>query len=113
MPSYSRGDVILVRYPFEDLSGSKLRPTVIVNAPHESTDLIFVPLTSRVTGLKSGEFVLADYRGAGLNVPTAAKRGFHALAERFVLKFVGHLTHADVDALDRAIAYWLGLKIVP
>src|SRR5439155_20432357 len=28
--TYSRGSVVLVRYPFTDLSGSKVRPAVIV-----------------------------------------------------------------------------------
>jgi mRNA interferase MazF len=110
MPRYSRGEVVLVRYPFADLSGSKIRPAVIVNGPHESSDVIFVPLTSRTTALKSGEFVLADYQGAGLNVPTAAKRGFHALEERVVLQSVGRLIPMDLDELDRSIRYWLGLR---
>src|SRR5688572_32832026 len=107
MPSYSRGDVVLVRYPFSDLSGSKVRPSVVVNGKHESSDVIFVPLTSRTTGLKSGEFVLADSQGAGLNVSTAAKRGLHALEDRFVLAHVGRLAQIDLDQLDRAILYWL------
>ena len=33
MPSFSNGDVILVRYPFSDLSGSKVRPALVVHAP--------------------------------------------------------------------------------
>ena len=32
MPSFSRHNLILVRYPFSDLSSSKVRPAVIVNA---------------------------------------------------------------------------------
>jgi hypothetical protein len=55
--------------------------------------------------------VLADFRGAGLNVPTAVKRGLHAIDERLVLKWVGALTSADLDELDRSLAYWLGLKL--
>ncbi len=34
MPSYLKNDVILVRYPFSDLSNSKVRPAVVVSAPH-------------------------------------------------------------------------------
>ncbi len=112
MVSYSRGSVILVRYPFTDLSGSKVRPAVVVSAPHESNDILFVPLTSRTTGLQSGEFVLSDFRGAGLNVPTAVKRGLHAIHERLVLKSVGTLTTPDLEETDRTIGYWLGLKLV-
>jgi mRNA interferase MazF len=44
MPSYSKDDIILVRLPFSDLSGSKIRPAVIVNAEHISKDFIIVPL---------------------------------------------------------------------
>jgi len=46
MPSYSKNEVILVRYPFSALSGVKVRPAIIVNAPHVSQDVFIVPLTS-------------------------------------------------------------------
>ncbi len=75
MPSYSKNEVVLVRYPFSALSGGKVRPAVITNAPHVSQDVFLVPLTSRTTPLLAGEFVLADWAGAGLHVPTAVKRG--------------------------------------
>jgi mRNA interferase MazF len=39
-------DVILVRYPFSDLSSSKLRPAVIVSTAHPSQDILITPLTS-------------------------------------------------------------------
>jgi mRNA interferase MazF len=51
MPSCSRNDVVLVRYPFSDLSGSKVRPAVVVSAPHPSQDWIIVPLTREWLGL--------------------------------------------------------------
>jgi mRNA interferase MazF len=113
MPSYSRGAVVLVRYSFSDLSGAKIRPAVVVNDMHESNDLIIVPLTSRTTGLKSGEFVLADLRTAGLNVATAAKRGVYTVEERLVIKHVGHLSQSDFVELERALGYWLGLRLAP
>lgn len=69
MPSYSKNDVILVRYPFTDLSESKVRPAVVVHASHPSEDNIIVPLTSRVSALLPGEFELNDWEEAGLNVP--------------------------------------------
>ena len=51
MPSFLRNDIVLVRYPFSNLANAKVRPAVVVNAPHVSKDVIIVPLTSRLTGL--------------------------------------------------------------
>ena len=58
MPSYSHNEGVLVRSPFSNLAGSKVRPAVIVSAPHPSNDVFVVPLTSRLAGLLPGEFVL-------------------------------------------------------
>lgn len=38
MPSYSKGDVVLVQYPFSDLSDTKVRPAIAVSAPHQSQE---------------------------------------------------------------------------
>ena len=78
MPSYSKGDVVLVRFPFSDLSESKVRPVVVVSTPHASQDLFVISLTSKTSGLLTGEFVLAEWKNSGLNVASAVKRGlFH------------------------------------
>ncbi|HVF66378.1 MAG TPA: type II toxin-antitoxin system PemK/MazF family toxin [Pyrinomonadaceae bacterium] len=110
MPSYSKSDIVLVRYPFSNLSGSKVRPAVVVNAPHASQDVIIVPLTSKVAPLLAGEFVLADWRAAGLNVASAAKRGLYTVHQSLVMKSVGRLSGSDADGLDDSLRGWLGLR---
>ena len=77
MPNYSKNEVVLVRYPFSDLSSTKVRPAVIVNAPHTSQDCFVVPLTSKTNALLEGEFVLLDWEKVGLNVPSTVKRGLY------------------------------------
>lgn len=91
MPSFSRHDVILVRFPFSDLTNAKIRPAIVVGSAVRG-DLLVVPLTSRVSGMVAGEFVLTDWRGAGLNVPSVAKRGIYTVHTSVVLKCVGRLT---------------------
>jgi mRNA interferase MazF len=109
MPSCSRNDIILVRYPFSDLSSSKVRPAVIVNTPHISQDLIITPLTSKTASLLEGEFVLLDWATAGLNVTTAVKRGFYTVHESLVVKVIGQLTDPDAAQLEQSLRGWLGL----
>ncbi len=110
MPSYSKNEVVLVRYPFSNLSGSKVRPAVVVNASHTSQDIIIVPLTSKTSPLLAGEFMLADWKAAGLNVPSAAKRGLYTLHQSLVMKSIGKLSAADALSLESSLRDWLGLR---
>ena len=109
MPSYSKNEIVLVRYSFSDLSGSKVRPAVVINTPHVSQDVMIVPLTSKTTHLLAGEFILTEWKGAGLNVETAVKRGIFTIHERHVVKSVGTLSAADAEKLERSLRGWVGL----
>ncbi|WP_286394987.1 type II toxin-antitoxin system PemK/MazF family toxin [Pseudanabaena mucicola] len=109
MPNYSKDIIVLVRYPFSDLSNAKVRPAVIVNAPHSSQDILIVPLTSKTGSLLDGEFVLSDWAAAGLNVVTAVKRGIYTVNRSLVIKTVGKLADVDIDRLDQSLRGWLGL----
>ena len=60
MPRFSRSEILLVRYPFSDLTSEKVRPAIVVGEGHTSADLLIVPLTSNRTSLADDEFVLAD-----------------------------------------------------
>jgi mRNA interferase MazF len=109
MPNYSKNIIILVRYPFSDLSNAKVRPAVIVNAPHSSQDILIVPLTSKTGSLLDGEFVLDDWVAAGLNVVTAVKRGIYTINGSLVIKTVGKLADVDIETLEQSLRTWLGL----
>jgi mRNA interferase MazF len=109
MASYSKNEVILVRYPYSDLTTSKVRPAAIVGMFSNSPDYLIVPLTSRTERLAEGEFLLADWRGAGLNLPTVVKRGIHTIHERLILKSVGGLMKVDAIELSQSLRKWLGL----
>ena len=109
MPSYSRNDVILVQYPFTDLSGQKVRPAIVVHAPHSSPDLIIVPLTSRTSPLHAGEFVLSNWAGAGLHLPTVVKRGIFTIHPTLVMKSLARLSTPDAQQLDQSLRMWLSL----
>jgi mRNA interferase MazF len=95
--------------PFSDLSGSKVRPAIVVNAEHISQDLIIVPLTSKTSSLLEGEFILSEWKSAGLNVETAVKRGLYTVHQSLVVKTIGKLVDTDAEKLMRSIQIWLGL----
>ena len=108
MSNYSRGEVVLVRHPFSDLSGSKIRPAVIVSSPHSSKDVFILPLTSKTTSLLSGEFILKDWSQVGLNVETAVKRGIYTVHQNLIVQKVGKRSNSDLKGIDDALRLWLG-----
>lgn len=108
MPNYSKDDVILVRYPFTDMSNFKVRPAVVVSVPHTSEDIFVVPLTSKMVSLMQGEFILVDWNEGGLNVPTAVKRGIYTVNSALIIKKVGKLSASDSNRLEESLRSWLG-----
>ncbi len=110
MPNYSLNEVILVRYPFSDLTNFKVRPAIVVSRKHSSHDLFVVPLTSRTTNLQPGEIALSGWKSAGLNVPSSIKRGIFTIHDGLVLKSLGSLGQNDVEAVERSLRDWLGLS---
>ena len=54
----NRGDVVLVDWPFSDLTGSKLRPAIVVQANYLNglaDDTIYVKVTGRRFGIPGTE----------------------------------------------------------
>ena len=109
MPSCSRGDIVLVRYPFADRSEFKVRPAVSVSTPHTSHDVFLVPLTSKTQNLLVGEFVMKDWQASGLNVVSAVKRGLFTIHDGLIMKVIGRISSEDASELERSLRSWLGL----
>ncbi len=108
--NYSKGEVVLLPYPFTDLSTSKVRPAVVVSSNKgKYADLFVVPITSRTSNLGPGEFQLADWRSAGLNVPSVIKRGCVLVDAALFRKTVGVISSFDLKSLNASIKLWLEL----
>jgi len=97
--AFQRGDVVLVPFPFSDLSTSKVRPAVIVSgAAYHATepDLILAAITSKVAAATGPlDYILSDWRAAGLRHPSVLKPALFTLDPARVLHQVGTLLPAD------------------
>jgi mRNA interferase MazF len=109
MPDCSKNEVILVRYPFSDLTSAKVRPAIVVSRLDRSSDYLIVPLTSRISSLALGEFELADWRAAGLNVPSVVKRGVYTIHSSLIIKSLGRLTKQDAIQIGQSLRMWFEL----
>jgi len=71
--AFQRGDVVLVPFPFSDLSTTKVRPAVVVSGSlYHATepDLILAAITSKITAMTGPlDYVLNDWQAANLRYP--------------------------------------------
>ena len=108
-----RGDVVLVPFPFSNLSTTKVRPAVVVSsALYHATepDLLLAALTSRVAAATGPfDYVLNDWRAAGLRYPSALKPVLFTLDPARVVYRIGALTSADLAQIDRRLRRALAL----
>jgi len=78
--AFQRGDVLLMPFPFSDLSAIKIRPGVVVSSPaYHATepDLILAAITSNIAAATSPmDYIPQDWQTAGLRYPSALKPVF-------------------------------------
>jgi mRNA interferase MazF len=100
----SRNDVVLLRIPFTDLTSRKVRPAIVIG--RNGADLFLVPISSV---LANTDFILQEWRVAGLNVASGVKAQLATVEERLVVKVVGRLTANDKRTLDEHLRNWIQL----
>jgi mRNA interferase MazF len=105
---YKRGDVVLVPFPFTDLSSAKQRPGLVVSADVFNSardDILVAAITSQVPAtLAPDEFVIPTEELAmcGLPKPSILRlMKLVALHRQVVIKRIGAL---PVPTLTRALA---------
>lgn len=100
----ARGSVVLVRFPFSDLSASKRRPAVVL-AEAGRGDLVLVQVTSRPYADPAAvPLTAASFARGGLDVTSYARPGkLFTANEALVVREVGALTPIALDALVAAV----------
>ncbi len=105
----NRGDVVKVDWPFSDLSGSKKRPAVVVQADYLTgitDDKILVQITSKIHGITGTEVVLdpAQEPFSGLKKQcVAACSNLLTIDQCLILGQIGVLSDASMKLIDECL----------
>lgn len=105
MTTCDTGDVVLLRYPFTDLSSVKQRPAVVISPTAYSQrygDCVLMPLTSQPQ--PNVAWALTQWQQAGLPKATWVKPVIGTLSLSLVIRPIGKLTAADDPVIRAAIA---------
>ncbi len=105
-----QGEVVLVPFPFSDLSGQKVRPAVVVSAITSGQDIIVVFVTSQIKKKSIYQLPLKPSVQSGIKVPSVIVCDKIAtLDTKIVLGAIGKLSDADLRQMKSVIKTVLGL----
>jgi mRNA interferase MazF len=111
----TRGEVVLVDWPYSDRTGSKLRPAVVVQADYLNgliDDTVLVQITSRAHGIPGTEVMLdpAVETGSGLlHVFYVFCPNLLTADPGVIDQIIGSLSAGAMQEIDRCLKASLGL----
>ena len=108
-----RGDVVLIPFPYTDLSATKTRPAVVVSSElyHAvRSELLLAYLSSRLSSVDAElDYVLQDWKEAGLLKPTFMRPKIAAIEPSLIVYRAGVLSERDMAGVDDRLRRALGL----
>ena len=113
-----RGDVVLVPFPFTDLSSTRRRPAVVLCADLAQIDFTLAFVSSRIDRMGIGEIALLpthpEFALTGLSVASKIRATKLVTLSRDLLRrWLGRLGPLLAADLDRALVVALGISTAP
>ncbi len=106
---FERGDLLLVPFPFSDLSASKRRPVLALTAPDRYGDFIALPVTSRPQKEHGLPLTAADLVDGSLPAPSwICTDRIVTLNAGLVVKSVGRVSEGAVAAAVERFCTYIG-----
>ncbi len=105
----SKGDIVLIPFPFTDLSGSKLRPAVVLYANDLDVTVSFI--TSNLRWKNKFDLVLKKSKSNGLKVDSILKTSKIATLDKdLVAGKLGSLSIYEISEMNEEMIKMLQLK---
>lgn len=108
---YTRGDVVLVPFPFTDLSATKVRPALVVSdSDYERTtgNLIVAQITGRRHNTLT-DYAITDWQDANLLKPSVVRAKLATLSPSLVRHKPGKLAARDMTEVDKRLRLAMAL----
>ncbi len=104
----AKGDILLIKFPFTDLSGSKLRPAVVLF--DNSLDLTVCFITTQTGWQESTDVLLTPNLINRLNKQSLVRTSKIATLDKTLAKgLLGNLSPAELTELDSKLKLLLQL----
>lgn len=98
----SKGDIVLLEFPFSDLSGKKTRPALVLWARRLEVTVAFI--SSQVTKAEPDDLLFPAAAHSGLTKPSLLRVAKIATLDRRQIQYgLGRLSAAEVLRVDAAM----------
>lgn len=98
--TYQRGDVVLIPFPYTDLSARKTRPAIVVSGEifhARRSEILLMYVSSQVQKADPAlDYLLEDWREAKLLKPSFARPKVAAVEPSLIVYQIGALTTRDL-----------------
>ncbi|NQT25809.1 type II toxin-antitoxin system PemK/MazF family toxin [candidate division KSB1 bacterium] len=108
---YKKWDIILVPFPFTDLSASKKRPALVVSPDeyNERLDVVIAFITSKIDLPKrAGDYHILDWKAANLPKPSMIRMKFATIDKTIIVRKLGAISDMDIIALKDELMQFFG-----
>ena len=112
MTGCSRGDVVLALFTFSDEQGAKRRPSVVLSTDryhHGRREVVLAAITSNVSRILPGDYLLQEWRAAGLLFPSVVTGIIRTARQDRIERRLGSLAAGDLAGVEAEIRATLGL----
>lgn len=104
--TYKKWDIVLLPFPYTDLSSAKRRPAVVISPEsyNSGLDIMLLFLTSNLKSQeKEGDYMLKQWDRAGLPKPSMTRMKVMTLDKGFVIKKIGEIQSLDKASLRQTL----------
>jgi mRNA interferase MazF len=105
----NKGEIILVTFPFTDLSGSKLRPALILAADRDDVTVAFI--TTNLQQVNNTDMFVQKSTTNGLKKDSIVKLNkIASLDHGLIMGSVGQLVENELKEVDRKLLLLFDIK---
>src|SRR3989338_2238923 len=104
-----KGDIVLVRYPFTDLSSEKLRPALVLLAEDEEGDFLLAFITSAVIRKSTFDITLQKGKTGLLKDSTLRLKKIITVHKSLILGKIGNLSEEQLNLIENTLRKMLNL----
>jgi mRNA interferase MazF len=111
MTNYNKWDIVLVPFPFTDLSSIKKRPALILSPDKYNAldDIIIAFITSNIQGEdRFGDYLIEQWKQAGLPLPSKFRMKFATVSKDIIIKKIGHIEKTDQMNISKLVQDFFG-----